>query len=72
MTEMEDSGSLTTGTFRLEIADQPDVTLEFNHDSKALMDYKTNVVISRGNHAVNMALDVTTVRISFITVNHMD
>ncbi len=60
MTEVEE-GSLVTGTFKFEMNDQLDVLMEFNHDSKASMDYKTNVLISRGSQLVNLTGQLTTV-----------
>lgn len=60
MTEVEE-GSLVTGTFKFEMTDKLDVLMEFNHDSKASMDYKTNVLISRWSQLVNLTGQLTTV-----------
>ena len=62
MTEVDDAVSLAVGTFRLQMEGYPDQTLEFNHESKALMDYKTKIIMSSGDQVVKMNVDVTTVK----------
>lgn len=71
MTEIED-GVVTTGALRFEIAGQPDVTIEFNQDSRAEMEYKSNVLIFRGNNMVNLTAQVTNVceyRVLFLWIS---
>lgn len=60
MTQTDD-GSSASGAAKFEMKDYPDVTIEFNHDLKESMDFKSSLLISKSGDSYNLSADLTTV-----------
>ena len=60
MTQTDD-GSSATGAAKFEMTNYPDVTIEFNHEMKENMDFKSSVLLSKGSDSYNLNADLTTV-----------
>jgi hypothetical protein len=60
MTQTDD-GSSASGAAKFEMQNYPDVTIEFNHDLKESMDFKSSLLISKSGDSYNFNADLTTV-----------